>query len=181
MTTIKLLPPEEMKVIKQIKIIADRVKLGPITIGYICYERMINENYTLKNVKLEDEKSVISLGLQDPRIYPNDRADEVISQAILNTNPNSTIVNHVILFNDDLEKIDKLKHRESVVSSITFSPNLPDINVYEYTTLRFDVLEKGVTIYNDFVIEQIAGLTFTGYYNPNDAEILDLLKAIVFY
>lgn len=184
---LKWLDIDEMKVLKQIIIISDR-KNGETELGSIIYTRPLTEHYNFKKQQEEDKKvkdsGTFSRLLQEypkQKNFPNDRIDEIILEAIISSYPKSIVRNDTILFNVDSEKIDVLKNRMVIPSTIYFSPEFSNAsNFYDFVGKEFRAPKINVNVYSFYKPEFLDGHIFYATYNASEENILDDLKKVKF-
>lgn len=174
--TITILPVDEFRVIKQIKIISEFANNREYSIGYILYERRLTNDYSFKEVSKENNDFLYNLECPRQDSYPNDSVDEIILQSIRNSFPKSTARNYSLISTVDTENIKILQNRHIEQSEITFSPDFSQIDIYKHVGKSFSGLRKSVKIYSNFTKENIQNLYFQGYYNLEDTEILDQIN-----
>lgn len=179
-TTIKILPIEELRIIKQITLISQFANNQDYSIGYILYERKLTKEY--KFVETPEEEKDFKYYMEYPRqdSYPNDNIDELILQSIRNSFPKSTLRNHSIICNVDIDKKERMQNREFRINNIQFTPNFSQIDMNDLKGKSFEGLNISIKVYNDYKLEGIENLFFQGYYNLNDLNVLDELDTIQF-
>lgn len=179
--TITILPLEEIRVIKQIIIVSEYANSKDISIGYVLYERHLTGNYKFKEVPEAEKNFDYYFNYPNEALYPKDKLDDIIFQAVRNTFPKSAIRNHNVIFNVDKDKMKILQNRQFVESEMTFTPDFSQVDIYSTPARQSYVgLRKEIKIYNDFRLEDINHLAFNGYYNLNEKQILNDLDKISF-
>ena len=174
------LPTEEWRILKQIKLVADLGKGNPFSIGYLLYQRPLSPTYCMKSVPEEERDINYLLNYPQQELFPSDRVDNIILQAVKDRFPGSIVWNHTIIFNVDEERITVLKNRVKEPAQIIITPNPSDASFWKNSHQSFDIWRKEVTIYNDYTRESIQDLYFNGYYDLKDMGVLDELDKVVF-
>lgn len=184
---LKWLEIHEMRVLKQIILISDR-KNGETELGSVLYTRPLSDSYNFKKQQEEDEQSKTDNSLTrliqeypKQKNYPNDRMDEIIFDAVKKSYPKSLSRNDTILFNVDLEKIETLKNRLVIGSSLYFSPEFSNVgNFHSYVGRTFKAPSVNLNIYSYYRPEFLDGQIFYANYNATEEDVLDLLKTVKF-
>jgi len=174
-----------MKILKQIIIVSDR-QFGEAEIGRIIYTRPLTEDYNLKNQQEESDKQTDPLAKFFPEFpsqknYPVDRIDEILLAAVRALYPKSLVRNDTILFNIDQEKIDVLKNREIVKSSMYFSPEFSNyFNLHEFNGKTFRAPKINFAIYSVYQPDFLKGQIFYATYPAEKQAVLDKLGTVHF-
>lgn len=179
--TITVLPIDELRVIKQIFLTKEsKHNDNDISIGYILYERKFTGNY--KFTETPKEKRDFKYYLEYPRqdSYPNDSIDDLILQSVKNTYPKSIVKSHSLICNIDKEKIEILQDRPSEKSHIKITPDFSGRDFNKIAGREFDWIQKKITIYADSINEELKNVSFFGYYDLDDQEILPEVDEIKF-
>jgi hypothetical protein len=183
--TIHWLDLSEMKILKEIIIVADRQN-GESEIGRIVYARPLTPEYNLKKQLEEDDKEADKelrplFNYPHQRNYPHDSIDEMIIGAIRKTYPKSIVRNDTILFNVDLDKISFIKKRKAVPSTIYFSPEFSNIgNPFTYVGKTFKAPIININIYTYYNPASLNGEIFYANYNAAEETLLEQLNNIHF-
>jgi hypothetical protein len=178
--TITILPLEEIRVIKQIVIVTDYANNKEFPIGYILYERHLTNSYKFKEVPESEKDFDYYFNYPNEAVYPKDRLDDIIFQAVRNTFPKSVTRNYNVIFNIDMDRVKTLQNRQVVKNEMTFTPDCSQVDIYNLSRQSFSGLRKEIKIYNDFRLDDIKYLAFNGYYNLKDKQILSDLDQITF-
>ena len=181
---LKWLDRSEFKVLKQITLISDRPN-GECEIGTILYSRPLTPTYNLKKQEQEDRTTTPMQRLlqeyPNQKNYPHDRIDEIIFDAIKSSFPKSGIINSIILFNVDEEKLRNLKNRQISESEISFSPEFSGVDdISGLSGRKFKVSRMKLNIYSFCKSTLLENLYFIGYYNIFEEDVLDSLKTVTF-
>lgn len=179
-TTISILPIEEIRIIKQIMIISEYSKKQEFSIGYILYERELSNTYNFKGTEKEERDFLYYLEYPRQNTFPNDNLDEIILQAIRNTFPKSTLRNYSLICNMDRDRITMLQSEAFKEVEITFTPDFSRANISEFAGQNYDGLRKTIKIYSDLTKERLQNIYFQGYYNLIDKQILGMIDKIKF-
>lgn len=124
--TIKFLPLDQMRILKQIFIVNENKYDREVAVGYILYERKLTKEYKFSETPKEERDFRYYLEYPRQDSYPNDEVDDLILQSIKNTYPKSYLKNHSIICNVDTEKYDVLKKPENQPSVINVSPDFQE-------------------------------------------------------
>lgn len=179
---VSILPKEEIRIIKLITIISNpreniysNENPNSYPLGQIVYERELTENY--KFSKITHNKKNIEQYSEYPTqdSFPHDEIDNFIIQSIKNSHPKSTLKNLCLFTNDEKENLNKILYTTEYQSTITFLPDLSQLNFNELTEQIFYSLKKKCTIH-----AKNRSFDFTGYYNLDDKDILGKINKIVF-
>lgn len=181
--TIKALNVDEFKVLKQIIIIDDK-KFGETTIGNILYNRDFSNNYKFKkDLENNEESDILRLLKEYPKQenYPNDRIDDIIFKSVKDEYPKSILHNHLIIFNTDIEKLERLKNKNKLCGIMFFEPIFEDYSdlskfagkIFKSPIINFD-------IYSDYKEEIRENQSFSAKYFLDEVSLLDEIKKISF-
>ncbi len=182
---IKWLDIKDMKILKQIIIVSDR-QFGEVEIGRILYTRPLTEDYNLKKQQEESDKQTDSLAKFFPEFpaqknYPVDRIDEILLAAVRALYPKSIVRNDTILFDIDQEKIEVLKNREILKSSIYFSPEFSNyFNLHAFEGRSFRAPKINISIYSVYEPGFLKGQIFYASYPAEEQAVLDKLSTVHF-
>lgn len=182
--TLKWLDIADLKILKQIIIISDRLN-GEYELGQVMYTRPLTTEYNLKKQEEEDKTtSSIERLLQEyprQRNYPNDTIDEIIFGSIRKIFPKSILRNDTIFFNIDEGKLSLLKNKRVIKSAIYFSPEFSGIvNVFDYVGKSFKAPRIGINIYSSYQSELLEGQIFYANYNITEEKVLEKLNTVKF-
>jgi DNA-binding Xre family transcriptional regulator len=136
---------DKMGVVKIISIYAP-TKYGVMEIGYIVYRRSFypkyrfNENQKSRNIM--DEYPIQSS-------YPHDELDIAILNAIQGTYPESKLKNRLIVFNSDVDFINKLIDRPYKPIEVVLSPVLSYDEIMTYVGKVFSRYDFHFNLYYD--------------------------------
>lgn len=181
---LEFLPLNQLKVIKQIRLIEERNGNATI-VGHIIYTRPLTTEYNLKKQEEDDNSNHDQLAkylLEYPRQYnyPEDEMDILLFSTIKKSYPKATLRNDTILFNVDLDKIKFLKGQYNSKAIIYFTPHFPDItNAIEYVGKQFKSPVVPITIYTNSS-ELPKDFSFFAHYPASDQGILKKLAFIKF-
>ena len=178
--TITVLPLDEIRILKQIIIINDSQDNREISIGYILYERKKSQDYKFIETPKEERDFTYYLDYPKQDSYPNDNVDDILLQSVRNRYPKSKLINHSIICNVDLEKINMLQNPPSELSQIQITPDFSGIDISTLVGKQFEQAFKQIKIYADFRLEDIKNLAFFGYYDLNDDEIINKVREVRF-
>jgi hypothetical protein len=178
--TITVLPLDEIRILKQIIIINDSQDNREISIGYILYERKMSQDYKFIETPKEERDFTYYLDYPKQDSYPNDNVDDILLQSVRNRYPKSKLINHSIICNVDLEKINMLQNPPSELSQIQITPDFSGIDISTLVGKQFEQAFKQIKIYADFRLEDIKNLAFFGYYDLNDDEIINKVREVRF-
>lgn len=141
--TIKLLPPNEWRILKKITIIGENGN----GIGCIAYTRIMDDLYKI-NVKSEDDNSYLYAAKQED--YPSDKIDSSILESIKKEYPQSAVINDTIFFNVDQRKIDHIKNcKDSGNGNITFILVPEDEKLRYMLGRNFEFIEQNIVMYSN--------------------------------
>ena len=184
--TITSLEPNEFRILKHIQISTDAKFNGYPNLS-IIYKRKFSDDYKFSQPKPEENTAknrIIRLMNEYPKQenYPNDRIDEIILKSIMDVYPNTSLRNELIVFNVDLEKIDRIKNGDSNKGTIIFSPTLADYtNLTKYAGRSFSSPEIEFTVFNKGLIKNVTTVNFMArYLFPDEENLLDRIKEIEF-
>lgn len=179
--TFTILPIENIRIVKQLFIVKEsRHNDNDISIGYILYERKLNDQY--KFVETPKEERDFNYHLEYPRqdSFPNDNIDDLILQSVKNSYPKSLVKNHSIISSLDEEKIEIFQDRPTEKSHIKITPDLSGLDLNKMVGREFEWIQMKVTIYVDSSREDLKNVAFFGHYDINDKNILDQINDIKF-
>ncbi len=184
--TITSLELKEFRILKHIQISTD-AKFNGFPNLSIIYKRKFSDDYKFSQPEAEDnsiENRISCLINEYPKQenYPNDRIDEIFFKAIKDVYPNTSVRNELIVFNVDLEKIEKIKNRKLSKGTIIFSPTLSDYsNLTKYVGRKFSSPVIEFNIYNNGLVQNKNFENFMARYQfPEEESLLDRIKQIEF-
>lgn len=181
---LKWLDRSEFKVLKQITLISDRPN-SEYEIGTILYSRPLTPTYNFKKQEQEDRTTTPMQRLlqeyPNQKNYPHDRIDEIIFDAIKSRFPKSRLRNSEILFNVNKENLRNLKNRQTSESEISFSPDFSGVDdIFSLSGREFKAPRMKLNIYSFCKSTLLENLSFIGFYNTSEEDVLDSLETVTF-
>ena len=184
--TITSLELNEFRILKHIQFSTD-AKFAGFPNKSVIYKRKFSNNYKFSQSEpeentLENRMGRLMSDFPKQQNYPNDRIDEIILKAISDIYPNTTVRNELIVFNVDLEKIERIKNKRSNRGNIIFSPTIADYSdLTKYVGRQFSSPVVEINIYSNSLVEAESAEAFTAkYLFPDEEFILDKIKQIEF-
>ena len=170
MKTARVLPSEEIAIIKQIVLVPDS-RIFSNGIGHLVYIRKSAPNYWFKELSEEHNGQ---------ELYPNDELDDIVLQSIRNYYSKSFVRNHFLFYDTDTDYLSMLTNKLKVRSSIRFMPSIPPhIDITKFIGQTFECLDMGVNIYTDLSAKEVENIAFFGYYKLEDNNILQRIETEV--
>ncbi len=180
-TTIKVLPVNEMKIVKQINLQIQNRNGIDITAGIILYYREISDTYKFNKKKKEDRDFFHFINYPGQEDYPNDDLDNLILQAIKFDFPKAKINSDLLFSTSDVERYENLTKRPYEKAELTFIPDFSGIDLNQLPKKSFTGFRKQINIYVDGSGELIKNRFFKGYCDfMNHEAIYDRLDQIEF-
>lgn len=181
---LKWLDRSEFKVLKQITLISDRPN-SEYEIGTILYSRPLTPTYNFKKQEQEDRTTTPMQRLlqeyPNQKNYPHDRIDEIIFDAIKSRFPKSRLRNSEILFNVNKENLRNLKNRQTSESEISFSPDFSGVDdIFSLSGREFKAPRMKLNIYSFCKSTLLENLSFIGFYNTSEEDVLVSLETVTF-
>ncbi|SHG90087.1 hypothetical protein SAMN05444388_10545 [Flavobacterium johnsoniae] len=175
-----MLEPHEWKIMKEISIVSKNSYDVEIVIGVVYYQREITPIYKLGE---DPEPNNIIRLINYPRqeLFPHDRSDELILNAIKNKYPKSTVRNYEIFFTADKEKFEHLMKRPAEKAIIEIRPDFSQVEYSSLVGKEFRLFRKDINIYREFTRESVQYQFFSTTCNfTKHEEIIDELEKIEF-
>lgn len=178
---VRCLDPSEWRILKVIRLSGRIGKETKYVKGVLLYTRPFSTDYKLKarpDVP-SIEKCLYGLREED---YPNDRLDEIILNAVKAQFPDSICSTDRILFEDDLEKVDRFKKKASITAEMLFSLNFQGVDLYVNEGELFNEKRLSLNIYTDCPREKILeNLSFKASYRVvSEKPLVDVLASVKF-
>lgn len=167
--TLEFLPIEDVHIIKQINLNIS-VNGNLETIGYVYYKRKFADDYKLREVAEEEKDFNYKFNYPPQNIFPTDRLDQIILEAIKSKFPDSDTYNYLIVANIDLDMESRITNRPTEKAILDIFPDIKNLDVYSvissnktYRGIRLDI-----NVYGNYSKERINNLFFKGYYIADD-------------
>lgn len=179
--TFKVLPIEEVKIIKRINIVSQDRFGNDIIIGFILYQRGFSADYKFKETKEEDRDFAYFISYPRQEDFPTDSIDDLLLQTIQNNYPKSYIFNQLKFTTSDVEQFKNLINRPSEKSDLVIRPDFTGQQYERLVEIDFTSFNEEIKVFVEGSSQLIKGLNFYGNCNfENRNEIYQQLEEIEF-
>ncbi len=178
---IKILPPEEMKIIKKINLVSKIRFETDVIIGFFLYERELSDNYKFKEKKKEERDFLYLSTYPKQEDFPEDLIDNVLFETIKINYPKSNLHNDFLFTTSDVENLTNLINQPYQVSALIIRPDFSGQRLERLVGMEFEAFTKMVNLYTSFPAEITKDLVFYGTCNfEKHKEIYNILEGIKF-
>ncbi len=176
---ISFLPADKIRIAKKVTLVA---KFGEqeFSIGYFLYERLFNENYKMLEVPEEEKDFTYRFEYPQERLFPIDEIDNLILQSVTKRYPKAGVRSFLIASTLEQENLTRMTDRPFETGKFVFHPSLANVDINQFVGKEFIQLSTDIKVYNDFRNEEIRSLTFVGYFDVRDRQILDKAREVRF-
>lgn len=170
--TIKILPIEEMRIVKRVDIIArDRYNFDT-RIGFVIYERQFRPDYKFAEKEKSENEFLNLTSYPRQEDFPSDEIDELILSTIKLTHPKSQIHNELLFSSFDVDSLNNLINRPAEKANLIIRPEFYGQDLEFLVGKSFKAFLKSVNIYVDGSSELIKNLAFYGCCNFKSHEVI---------
>ncbi|GEM_PF-1221181 len=176
---ISFLPVEKMRIVKKVTLVA-KFKEQEFSIGYFLYKRNFSGNYKMLEVAEEEKDFSYSFEYPQERLFPVDEIDNLILQSVRTKYPKADIRSYLITSTLDQENLVRMKDRPFENGEFVFHPSFASVDINKFVGKEFIQLVTDIKVYSVYKKEEIKDLTFVGYFDVRNQQILDKIREVQF-
>jgi hypothetical protein len=178
---IKILPYEEMKIIKKINLVTKIRFETDVIIGFFLYERELNDSYKFLEKKKEERDTIYLSTYPKQEDFPEDLIDNILFETIKINYPTSNLHNELLFTTSDVENLTNLIKQPYQITSLIIRPDFSGQRLEGLVGMEFEAFTKRVNLYTSFPAEITKDLVFFGTCNfEKHKEIYNSLEDIKF-
>jgi glycerophosphoryl diester phosphodiesterase len=160
--TIKILPVDEMRIVKRINIISQTQFDPEAVIGYVFYERQFSQDYKLAE-RIKNENDPFNLApYPTQKDFPNDEIDEIILNAVREKFSKSSVRDEIMFSTFDIDQLNNFINRPSAKANFIVKPDFNGQDLNWLVGRSYNTFAKEINIYVNGSLKLIENLAFWG-------------------